>query len=42
MSKVLFEGNVTYIGSNNVKIISQEVEYQPKDKFYTQILILKL
>ncbi|EFP1605276.1 hypothetical protein HPX02_000959, partial [Campylobacter jejuni] len=32
MSKVLFEGNVTYIGSNNVKIISQEVEYQPKDK----------
>ncbi|MFY4755560.1 hypothetical protein ACOTV8_05740 [Campylobacter jejuni] len=32
MSKVLFEGNVTYIGANNVKIISQEVEYQPKDK----------
>ncbi|EAJ8121744.1 hypothetical protein BHT71_02160 [Campylobacter jejuni] len=32
MSKVLFEGNVTYIGSDNVKIISQEVEYQPKDK----------
>ncbi|EGF1228790.1 hypothetical protein IB030_000267 [Campylobacter jejuni] len=32
MSKVLFEGNVTYIGANNIKIISQEVEYQPKDK----------
>ncbi|HDZ4329580.1 TPA: hypothetical protein RTB68_001475 [Campylobacter jejuni] len=32
MNKVLFEGNVTYIGTNNVKIISQEVEYQLKDK----------
>ncbi|HEE9013653.1 TPA: hypothetical protein R2H90_001157, partial [Campylobacter jejuni] len=32
MSKVLFEGNVTYIGANNVKIISQEVEYEPKNK----------
>ncbi|AXP08751.1 hypothetical protein N4T57_05550 [Campylobacter hepaticus] len=32
MNKVLFEGNVTYVGLNGVKITSEEVEYQPKDK----------
>ncbi|TKX32284.1 hypothetical protein [Campylobacter aviculae] len=33
MSKIKFEGNVTYFGSNNVKFMADEVEYQPKNKF---------
>ncbi|MGH2267624.1 hypothetical protein [Campylobacter taeniopygiae] len=32
MDKIKFEGNVTYLGSNNVKFIANEVEYQPKSK----------
>ncbi|TKX33633.1 hypothetical protein [Campylobacter taeniopygiae] len=32
MDKIKFEGNVTYLGSNKVKFIADEVEYQPKNK----------
>ncbi|EGQ2238296.1 hypothetical protein K8D53_000649 [Campylobacter coli] len=32
MDKVLFEGNVTYIGLNNTKIFADKVEYAPKNK----------
>lgn len=31
-NRVLFEGNVTYRGANNIEIVSQEAEYELKDK----------
>ncbi|ECP6256593.1 TPA: hypothetical protein SG281_000223 [Campylobacter coli] len=35
MDRVLFEGNVTYIGSNDTKILANKVEYEPKNKILT-------
>lgn len=32
MDKVLFEGNVAYIGSDNVKMLADKIVYQPKNK----------
>ncbi|TKX31977.1 hypothetical protein [Campylobacter estrildidarum] len=32
IDKIKFEGNVTYLGLNNIKFIADEIEYEPKSK----------